>query len=109
MRPASPNVKKLSMKAGPASLPSATAEPMPPVMTATSRFAFCQGVIAVTSVSFGVGGGATTGGGTGRGAGGRRTPLCRTIEPRTTSSSRLTAKDPLPGPMESRNLVMLFE
>lgn len=108
MSPARPNVKKLLMNAGPASLPSATAEPMPAVIVATSRFAFCQGVTAVASVSFGVGGGATTGGGTGRGAGGSRTPLCSTMDPRTTSSSRLIAKW-LFVPMERRNLVMLFE
>jgi hypothetical protein len=105
--PANPNVKKLLINAGPASFPSATAEPIPAVIVATSRLAFCHGVIATTSGSLLVTG-AATGGGAGRGAAGRTSPLCATIDPRTTSSLRSTANRPSP-PMESKNFVMLLE
>ena len=97
------------MNAGPASFPRATAVPIPAVTVATSRVAFCHGVIAVFSTVSFCAGGATTGGGTGRGAGGSTSPLWSTIDPRTTSSSRLTANSLEPSPMERRNFVMLFE
>src|SRR6266550_846018 len=107
--PARPKVKKLSMKAIPVAFPSAIVLPIPPVTTATSRQAFCHGVIANVSVvaSLGVGG-AVTGGGIARGTGGRGTPSCRTMAPRTTSSSRSILNFPSP-PMDRRNLEMLFE
>ena len=99
------------MNAGPVSLPRAIMEPMPDVTSVTSRVAFCHGVRAcasAASATFAALGG-VTGGGAGRGAGGRGVPFCRTMEPRTTSSSRSTAKRPFPGPIESRNFVTLFE
>lgn len=108
--PANPNVKKLLMNAGPATFPSAITPPIPVVTATTSLVAFCHGVIAfvsATSAAFAALG-AVTGGGIGRGAGGRRVPLCKTIDPRTTSSSRLTANRPS-SPTESKNFVMLFE
>lgn len=99
------------MNAGPVSLPNATTEPKPEVTRATSREAFCQGVNAFASAASATlaAVGAVTGGGVGRGAGGRILPFCKTIAPRTTSSSRSIENLPLPGPMESRNFVTLLE
>ena len=98
------------MNAGPVNLPRAIIDPIPPVTSATSRVAFCHGVNALASAAsatFAALGGAT-GGGAGRGAGGRTLPLCSTMAPRTTSSSRLIAYLPSP-PIESKNFVTLFE
>lgn len=108
-KPARPKVKKLSMNAIPLAFPSAIVLPIPPVTRATSRHAFCHGVIANVCVpaSLGVGGGVTCGGIV-RGTGGRGTPPCRTIEPRTTSSSRSILNLPSP-PIDNKNFVMLFE
>ena len=110
MSPARPNVKKLLMNAGPATFPRAITPPIPAVTVATSLEAFCHGVIALVSATSAAWAalGAVTGGGRGRGAGGNLVPLCRTMDPRTTSSSRLMAKR-LFSPIESRNFVMLFE
>lgn len=67
-------MKKLSINVAPVAFPSAIALPIPPVTTATSREAFCQGVIA-TAFSSALGAtGAATGGGVGLGAGGRMRP-----------------------------------
>ena len=104
-------MKKLLMNAGPVSLPRAITDPMPPVTSPTSRVAFCHGVkdlASAASATLAALGGAT-GGGAGRGAGGMGVPFCKTMAPRTTSSSRLIAKWLLPGPIESRNFVTLFE
>lgn len=78
INPASPNVNTLLMKAGPVALPSASAVPIPPVTIATSLLTFCHGVIAVTSASFAAAADvdvAGVGGGAGRGATGRISPL----------------------------------
>ena len=98
------------MNVGPASLPRVIAVPIPPVTSATSFRAFCHGVtafVSATSAAFCCEG-AWTGGGKGLGAGGRRVPFCRTMDPRTTSSSKSMVNRPSP-PMDSKNLVILFE
>lgn len=79
IKPARPKVKKLLMKRGPVALPSATMVPMPAVTVATSRVAFCHGVIARASFSasaafVGVGGAVGAGGGA-RATGSRGAPL----------------------------------
>jgi hypothetical protein len=62
------------MKVAPVAFPSAIALPIPPVTIATSRDAFCHGVIAVTFSSILGATGRATGGGVGLGAGGRIRP-----------------------------------
>jgi len=106
-RPARPKMKALSIKVAPVAFPIATAAPMEAVTIATSRVAFCQGVMAVT-VSSTFAGGAGAGGGVGRGAGGKMLPLWTTNEPRTTSSFKSMEYFPSP-PMLKRNLVTLLE
>ena len=102
-------MKKLSMKAVPVAFPKATTLPIPAVTSATSREAFCQGVIAkvVSSALVGVGGG-VTGRGRVRGTGGRILPSYTMRDPRTTSSLRSMKNLPSP-PIERRNLVILLE
>jgi len=114
IRPARPNVKTLVINRGPATLPSATVVPMPAVTVATSRIAFCHGVIALVffsaSAAFvGVGGGTGVAGAT-RGTDSDTAPWCTTRAPWTTSSSKLICKRKgvFTGPIE-RSFVILFE
>ena len=102
-------MKKLSMKAVPVALPKSTTLPIPAVTSATSREAFCQGVIAkvVSSALAGVEG-EVTGEGSVRGTGGKTSPSCIMRDPRTTSSLRSMKNLPSP-PIERRNLVILLE
>ena len=115
IKPASPNVKTLVINRGPVTLPSATTVPMPAVTVATSRVAFCHGVIALISFSasaafVGVGGGTGVAGAT-RGTGSNTAPWCTTRALRTTSSSKLIWKREgvFTGAIDRRNFVILFE
>src|SRR5216684_3775244 len=115
IKPARPKVKKLLINRGPVAFPSAIAVPIPVETVATSRIAFCHGVIARASFSasvafVGVGDAVGAGGGA-RGTGSRGVPLCTTRAPRTTSSSKLIWKleGVLTGATERRNFVILFE
>lgn len=115
IKPARPKVKKLDINRGPVNLPSPTTVPMPAVTAATSRVAFCHGVIALISFAasaafVGVGGGTGVAGAT-RGTGSNRAPWCTTRAPRTTSSSKLIWKREgvFTGAIERRNFVTLLE
>ena len=115
IKPARPNVKKLAINRGPVTLPSATAVPIPAVTVATSRVAFCHGVIALVAFSasaafvgmdYGVGVAGAT-----RTTDSTTAPWCTTRAPRTTSSSKLIWKREgvFAGAIERRNFVILFE
>lgn len=85
--------------------------PIPAVMVATSLVAFCHGVMALvasSSAALVAAGEGAAGGGAARGAGGRTSPLCTTIDPLTTSSSRSMTKLSFSA-MEKKNLVTLLE
>jgi hypothetical protein len=112
MSPANANVKALLIKIGPVALPRATARPIPPVTPATSLACFCHGVRATVVAVAPVGAIVEAGlgaGGAGRGAVGMISPLCVTMEPRTTSSLKSMPKCLSSGAIERRNFVMLFE
>jgi len=111
MSEANPNVKKLDIKAGPVNFPSATILPIPAVTVATSLVALFHGVRALvtsSSAALVAAGEGAAGGGTAIGAGGRTSPLCRTIDPLTTSSSKLTTKLTF-SVMDKKNFVTLLE
>ena len=110
MSEANPKEKTLDIKAGPVNFPRATMLPIPAVTVATSLVAFCHGVIALvaSSAALMVAGEGAAGGGTAMGAGGRTAPLCTTIDPLTTSSSKFTTKLSFSA-MDRKNLVTLLE
>lgn len=111
MSEANPNVKKLDINAGPVNFPSATMVPIPAVTVATSLVVFCHGVralVASSSATLVAAGEGAGGGGAAIGAGGRISPLCRTIDPLTTSSSKLITKLSF-STIDKKNLVRLLE
>ena len=105
---------KLLINRGPVAFPSPIAVPIPVETVATSRVAFCHGVIACASFSASaafVGVGDAVGAGGGARGTGSRSAIVYHGAPRTTSSSKLIRKleGLLTGATERRKFVILFE
>lgn len=105
-KPARPNALKLSMKAGPVSLPRASVVPIPAVVRPTVEMAFSHGVATTffsSILTAGLGRDMAGAGAAMGGAGHITSFLYVTRAPRTTSSLRLMLKRPW-SPMLRRNL-----